>query len=566
LADAIIHKAPDPPSTHNRKVSPGLESIIIKALDKDPDHRYQSAREMRVDLERLSTPVFGTVPVRRRSSAVRWLAAAACVVGVTAILIALNVGGMWDRFVGKPVPSIESIAVLPLENLSGDPEQEYFADGMTEALITELSKIGTLKVISRTSAMLYKDSEKPLPEIAEELNVEAVVEGSVFRTGDRVRVTAQLVHAATDKYLWAENYDRDLRDILALYSEVARGIAAEVQVKLTAQEERIFARVRSVDPEAHEAYLWGNYFFNRASDEAWRRAIDYYEQAIEKDPRYAPAYSSLALTLALLPYYPRISAPSPPEKFYPRAREAAQAAIELDDTLATAHIALGLTGLAYEWQWMAAEREFQRAIELEPGSAEAHIWYGLYLVFMGRGEGGIAKGRRAVEVDPLSLPANTWMGAILYMARRYEEAIKQLKKVLDMEPNFEQAHNWLYLTYVEQERYQDALAVLPKWRDLADHSRPINHSPRYARLNALWGKREEALSILSSPEWSNWPPWTRAVVYGALGEKDEAFRLLDQAHDERSPFLAGAKVDPRLDPLRDDPRFQDLLRRMNFPE
>jgi TolB-like protein/Tfp pilus assembly protein PilF len=477
-------------------------------------------------------------------------------------LFLLNVGGLRDLLVGEPDPRIDSIAVLPLDNLSGDPEQDYFADGMTDALITELSKIGTLKVISRTSAMLYKDSEQPLPEIAAELNVEAVVEGSVFRTGDRVRVTAQLIHAATDQNLWADNYDRDLRDILALYSEVARAIASEIKVKLTAQEESLLARAGPVDLEALEAYLRGNHFANRRTLEGWRRGIDYYEQAIEKDPQYAPAYAALAHTLATLPMYSNV----PSEEFFPRARDAAQTAIELDDTLATAHIALARAEYRYYWDWEVAEREIQRAIELDPGSAEAHMWFGHYLVWMGQSEEGVAAGRHALELDPLSLPTNMDLGWMLYNARRFDEAIEHLSQVLDLEPNTFEPHLCLFFTYAKKEQYEHAFASLQNVHDLQGLAEPITHHPFYAYLHALWGKREEALRPLSAPGWAEIGSWSRAVAHGALGDKDEAFRLLEEDYEQRGRMLVLSRIDPKLDPLRDDPRFQDFLRRMNFPE
>jgi TolB-like protein/Flp pilus assembly protein TadD len=564
LTAAIVQKPPEPPRSHNREVSPGLESIILKALDKDPDHRYQSAREMRVDLERLSVPVSGVVPKRKPVRAARWLRTGAGVVAVLAILLALNVGGLRDALVEEPGPGIDSIAVLPLDNLSGDPEQEYFADGMTEELIAELAKIGALRVISRQSVMQFKGTDQPLPKIAQTLNVDAVVEGSVRRSGNRVRITTQLVQASPEQHLWAESYERDMQDILALQSEVAQAIAREIRITVTPEEEIRMASARPVDPEAHLVYLRGNYFNNRYDVGDWLRAIDFYEQAIRKDPLYAPPYAELAYRLADLPLWGGGTA----EELHPRAREAAQTAVELDDTLAMAHIALGYVAISCNWDWALAEREYQRAIELEPGSWKAHLRYGSYLVWMGRSEEGIAEGIHAVELDPLSLFANTQMGSIFFFARRYDEAIEQLTNVLDMDPNYWGAHFWLASTYMGRERYEDALATCQRMGDLAGPT-PINELS-YAYLYALLGKREEALRIIRAPEWTEMlaseTAYARAGIYGALGETDEAFRLLDQAYEVRSPMLATAKVDPRLDFLRDDPRFQDLLRRMNFPE
>jgi serine/threonine-protein kinase len=537
LTMAIVQKLPEPPRKHNRKVSPGLESIILKALDKDPNHRYQSAREM-------------------------WLWAAVCVFAVIAAAILLNVGGLRDALVGESGPRIDSIAVLPLENLSGDPEQEYFADGMTDALIADLAKIGALRVISRQSVMQFKGSAAPLSEIASRLDVDAVVEGSVLHSGNRVRITTQLVQVSPERHLWADSYEKDLRDILTLQSEVARQITREIEATVTPEEGQRLASTRPVDPEAHEAYLRGKYSFDRGPVDGWHRAIGYYEQAIEKDPQYAPPYASLAHTLALLSFW----AGATSDEIYPRAKDAAQRAIELDDTLAEAHRALGRIALFYDWDWAAAEREYQRAIELEPGSADAHLSYGHYLVWMGRSEDGIAEGRYAVELDPLTLMTNTLIGTNLYLARRYDEAIEQSEKVLDMDPNFGDAYHWLFNSYAKKEQYEDAFAACQKMNELTGPT--VASLWCYPYVYALWGKREEAMRALSAPGWKEVPApeWLRATVYGALGENDEAFRLLDQAYEERSPYMAVAKVDPRLDPLRDDPRFQDFLRRMNFPE
>jgi TolB-like protein len=472
----------------------------------------------------------------------------------------LNVGGLRDALIGESGPRIDSIAVLPLENLSGDPEQEYFADGMTDALIANLAKIGALRVISRQSVMQFKGSAAPLSEIASRLDVDAVVEGSVLHSGNRVRVTAQLVRVSPERNLWAESYEEDLRDVLTLQSEVARQIAQEIEATVTPEEGRLLASTRPVDPEAHDAYLRGKYFGSRYSMEGWLRAIDYYEQAIEKDPQYAPPYAALAVRMTSLVIYGGGTA----EELCPRARDAAQTAVDLDDTLAMAHTALGWVAGSCDWDWGVAETEFQRAIGLEPGYAMAHWYYGHYLVCIGRSEDGIAEGRHAVELDPLSLQMNTNLGAMYYYARRYDEAIEQLTNVLDMEPNFWGAHSWLFVVYAKKARYDDAFAACQKMNDIAGPD-PLNQFC-YPYVYALWGKRNEAMRTISTPEWSLLPPWFRAVVYGALGEKDEAFRLLDQAYEEREPKLGVAKVDPVLDPLRDDPRFQDLLRRLNFPE
>ena len=409
LADAIIHKPPEPPSTHNQKVSPGLESIITKALDKEPDRRYQSAREMRVDLERLNASVSGVVPKQKPFRAVRWLWAAACVVAVATGVLLLDVGGLRDRLVGESAPRIDSIAVLPLENLSGDPEQEYFADGMTDALIADLAKIGALKVISRTSVMQYKGARKPLPEIAHELSVDGVVEGSVLREGDRVRITVQLIEAATDQHLWTERYERELTSILALQGEVARAIASKIEVTVSPEEEVRLASARPVAPEVHEAYLKGRYYWNKRTEDGMKRGLEYFQQAINDDPEYAPPYVGLADSFNMIAFYSN----APPMEVYPKAKAAALKALEIDDTIAEAHASLA-AAQAGEWDWLAAEREFQRAIELNPSYALGHQWYaGLYLNAVGRLDEATAEFKRA-QLDPLSLIIGAAGGFLFY--------------------------------------------------------------------------------------------------------------------------------------------------------
>ena len=499
-------------------------------------------------------------PVERRSvGAARWLWAAMGVVAIAAAAFLLNVGGLKDRLAGESVPPTESLAVLPLENLSGDPDQEYFAEGMTDELILELAKIGALDVTSRRSVMQFKDTDIPIPDIAEALDVDAVVEGSIRRSGDRVRIIIQLIQPHPERHLWTDSFERESRDILALQAEVARAIAAEIKITLTAREESLFAGRGAVDPKAHDAYLRGNIAFSRALAEGWNLAIHYYEQAIETDPGYAQAHAALGHTLAILPVF----GGGAPHEIYPRARNEAQAAIEMDDTIPRAHIALGLVELWYDWDWEVAEREFQRAIELEPGSAETRYSNGNYLVWMGRIEEGVTEGRHALELDPLSPMTISMLGMMLYFARRYDEAIETLRSALEKEPAYGQAYLWLTYIYVKREQYEEALEALQKIRELEGPTDAYGFYHSY--VHASMGNRDEAMRTLGSAEPPR-DPWSRAVVLAALGDSEEAIQLLEKAYDARSPILAAAKVDPRLDPVRDDPRFQDLLRRMRFPE
>jgi serine/threonine-protein kinase len=563
LADAIIHRLPEAPSTHNRKVSPGLESIIFKALDKDPEHRYQSAREMRVDLERLSASTSVVVPKRKPIRAGRLLWVAACAVAVIAVLFALNVGGLRDRLARSPgAARIESIAVLPLENLSGDPEQEYFADGMTEALIADLAKIEALKVISRTSAMHYKGTDKPLPEIARELNVDGIVEGSVLRAEGRVRITAQLIEAATDHNIWVETYERDLRDVLSLQSEVARSIAQEIRVTLTPQEDALLARDRPVDPEAYEAYLKGRYYFEKGPP-SFQRAADYYHRALEKDPEHALAHAGLAQIDVWSGFWGLV----PPREAMPRAKAAALKAIELDETLADAHHALGSIRYVYDWEWSTAETEIKRAIELDPNNAIAREQYAYFLSIAGRKDEAIVEAKQAVELDPLSARMNDCLALQFLLSHRYDESIRQCQKIRDLDPNDFWTRGPLARAFQAKGMWAEAWAeqrsqfLLFGWSEVAEAGdRGFAESGyRGAMRTAGW-----KLVELSNQRYI--APANIAYVFSVSGELDEAIYWLERAFDERAPVLSFLRVMHAWDPLRADPRFQDLVRRMNFPE
>lgn len=569
LTDAILHQAPQPPRALNQRISAALESIISKCLDKDPENRYQSAKEVGVDLRRLgmAASVAMAQPARPVRTGPRTVAAAVLAgVVLLGLLVGLNVGGLRKRLLGSgAAPRIESLAVLPLANLSGDPGQEYFADGMTEALITDLAKIRALKVISRTSVMRYKEVKKPLREIARELNVDAVVEGSVLRVGDRVRITAQLISAVTDEHLWAENYERDLRDVLALQSEVARAIAAEIRVKLTSQEQARFAATRPVDPEAYEAFLKGRYHWYRRSPDALKKALEYLERAIAKDPTYALAHAGLADAYNSLGW--DLFAVLPPAEAYPKAKEAAKRALELDPNCAEAHAALGWAAAAYDWDWATAEGEFRRAIELKPQYGPVHIWYSHFLEAMGRTEESFEESKRAIESDPLGLILNLHMGWYYLFARQNDRAIEQLRKTLDLDPGFILARMLLGEAYEQTGMFEHAIAEFEKAVNLSER-----HPIYLAGLGhgyAVSGRRDDAqktikeLQQLSSQRYV--PARGIAEIYIGLGDKDQAFAWLDKALKQRNGWLFHIKGNPRYDSLRSDPRFRALLKRLNLP-
>ncbi|HZP02756.1 MAG TPA: winged helix-turn-helix domain-containing protein [Terriglobia bacterium] len=420
------------------------------------------------------------------------LATGADVLLVLAALFTLNVAGVRDRLLRRPMlpPKIESIAVLPLENLSGDPEQEYFADGMTDALITNLGQIKALRVISRTTAMHFKDAKKTLPEIARELNVDGIIEGTVLRSGERVRIAAQLLDARKDRHLWAETYERDLQEVLALQGEVARDVAQHVQAKLTPQEQIRFAsgQSRSVNPEAYELCLKGRYQWNKRTREGLMKALEYFQRAIRVDPSCALAYSGLADTYGVLGNNGFL----PTNEVFPKAKAAALKAVELDGDLAEAHASLAVELAPSDWQ--GHEKEFLRAIELNPSYANAHHWYALGLVAMGRSDEAIREIEQARRLDPLSARINTNVGLVLYGARQYDRAIAELLKAQELEPSDVSAHLVLGWTYLAKGMTREALGEIQTAVRLSGDEPTV--SAELARAYALSGNRKEALKIL----------------------------------------------------------------------
>jgi len=481
-----------------------------------------------------------------------------------ALLLSLSILGIWlFRSPGHPPASIRSLAVLPLENLSGDASEDYFADGMTDELITDLAQISALRVISRTSVMVYKGARKPLPEIARALNVDAVVEGTVLRSGERVRITAQLIQASTDKHLWADTYEGNVRDTLVLQKKVAQAIAERIRIELTPEEQAGLRRLKVVDPEAYEAYLKGRYFWNKRTGDGLRRAIDYFEQAIAKDPTYAPAYSGLADSYALAGDW-QFGVMTAKEAM-PRAKAAAMKALDLDNSLGEAHTSLAFCLEGFDWDWEAADREFRRAIELNPGYATAHHWYAWHLSLLGRNTEALAEMRKAENLDPLSLIINSDLAELLLIAHSPDESIEQSRKTIDMDPSFAFAHNQLGQAYLEKHMFGEAIAELQKAIQLSGDSPTC--VANLARAYAVAGRKAEAAELLDDlkKRSSHGYPYTSelAVIYTALGDKDQAMAWLEKGYEER--FNPGVLLRPGFDPLRSDARFQNLVRRIGLP-
>ncbi len=470
------------------------------------------------------------------------------------------------RFIGTIDASprrIEALAVLPLENLSRDPDQEFFAEGLTEALITTLAKIGGLRVVSRTTAMQYKGVPKSLGQIAGELEVDAIVEGTVLRSGRRVRITAQLIDALKETVLWAESYEQDLRDVLALQAEVAQAIAREIRVKLTAIDQARFAEVYPVEPDAYEAYLRGRYHWNRRNAEGLGKAIQYFQQAIAEDGTYAAAHSGLADCLSNLSWLCFVS----PENGCGKAKELALRALEMNPSLAETHASLAWATLLYDHDFRAAEGEFERSVELNPRYAHAHHWFGFYLGLTGRYEEGYTELKRAIRLDPHFSNMHFGLGFVSLYARRYDHAIEEFEKTLELDPNSAQAHWGLGSAYLCKSLHERAIAAHRKAVELSRDA-PIA-VVSLGEAYAAAGQSDEAYKILEQlKELSKQRyvmPYFVGRIYAALGKKDEALHWLETAYQERDVWMVFLKTDPRLDDLRSDPRFQDLLRRMNFP-
>ena len=482
------------------------------------------------------------------------------VLAAVAILAILSVWFFRSR---AHAPAIRSLAVLPLENLSGDASQNYFSDGMTDELITNLAQISALRVISRTSVMVYKGARKPLPQIARELHVDAVVEGTVLRAGDRVRITAQLIDAATDKHLWSQSYEGELRDTLALQDRVARAIAEQIQINLTPREQAALKNVRVVNPDAYESYLKGRFFWNKRTAEGLRVAVAYFNQAIEEDPNYAQAYSGLADTYALLGDWQY--AVMTPTQAYPKAKAAALKAVELDSALGEAHNSLAFVLDGFDWDMDAGGKEFRRAIELSPGYATAHHWYAWHLALLGRYDEAIVEMKKAESLDPLSLIINADLAELLVIAHSYDESVEQSRKTIEMDPNFAMAHNQLGQAYLQQHMYEQAVLELQKAVQLS--SRSPTCIANLARAYALSGKRDAAVELLDDLKTSAIPGYSHASeiasIYVSLGDTNEAMNWLEKGYAER--FNPGVLIRPGFDPLRADPRFRNLVHRVGLP-
>jgi serine/threonine-protein kinase len=547
LADAVLNRKPDAPRAVTPTLSSHLEGVILKALEKDPSRRYQTARRLR---DELIAPA-SSHRIRR------WPIA----IAAAGIALASVLSGLWKR--ADEGTSISSVAVLPLQNLSGDPAEEYFVDGMTDELIAQLAQVRALKVISRTSVMPYKNQPKPLRDIARELGVDAIVEGTVRRSGDRVRITAQLIAAPTDHHLWAQSFDRELRDVLTLQSEVARAIVREIRVNLTPNEESRLARTRIIDPEAYRLYLQGNFLMLQFGPENLGRARDAYQRAVELDRGFAPAYAGSAMAYLEIGGW---RGSLPPRAVRAEAKGAIDRALSIDPGLADGYLALGMLEY-YGWNWPAAEEAFRRGLELNPSSSFGRLSFANFLTSMGRFDESVALGRETLRLDPLSPAVYNELVWPLRLAGHEDEAFETVQKGMELVPESSQSH-W-FVSEFQLSKGNEAEAILA----METAARLFPHRTSRAglgRIYALTGREKEAREILDSLEneagTDYHSPVDSAWVAIGLGENQKGIELLNDAFEKQDLRLVHLKVHQFYDPLRGDPRFQDLLRRMNFPE
>jgi serine/threonine-protein kinase len=562
LIESILHQAPQHPAQANPQVSPGLAAIIQKCLDREPENRYQSAKEVAVDLRRLASPTttmtFVPAPPQLRLRPRAWWLAAAAVL-LFAMVAAL--GPRWRDYLpgqGRVAPQVRSIAVLPFENLSGNPEHEYLADGVTDALISELARLRGLDVISRRSSMQYKNSTKPTSQIAQELKVEAVLEGSLLREGDRVSITARLVEASSDHSLWTGTYERDLRDVLSLRTEFARAVAREVRLSVSADEQARLQRASPSDPEANDLYFRGRYQLSLYTLDGYKQALSLFQQAVAKDPTHALAYAGIADCYSLLG-----DQTLPGAEAATLAKAAARKALQLEDTLPEAHVALAYAQFLYDWDWEAAEKRFARALELAPGSAAAHERFAWYLIARGRLEEAQQRMQQARRLDPLNPATVLGLSAVFYYRGEPDLSLAELRKAAAGDTGFIAPPYALALNYTQQGDHEKALAELQNGDNERQNS-PARAQAAY--IHALAGRKPEAKRILEQlvREGKKADSYHIAFVHAALGERDAAFRWLEKALTERHGALVWVKVDPRFQSIRGDARWAGLLERIGL--
>jgi serine/threonine-protein kinase len=560
----IVNLEPEPVTKRRSEVPVALEQIVKKTLAKKLDERYQQMDELLTDLRALKSGTVERRPSRitspRRMSAYVYR-------GLAALVVLLGVIGIYFWKTTEVEAKQVAIAVLPLKSIAEVPDQDWFTEGMTDALITDLAKIGGMRVISRSSSMQYKGTNKPIPEIARALHVDYVIDGSVLKVGNQIRISAQLINAPKDEHLWADSYEREISNILALQGEIAQVIANQVRVKLTPQEQKRLSSSHPVNPDAQEAYLKGLFYLHQLTQEGVKKSLEYFQQAISKDPNYALPYAGLseAYSLSGIGFRNETS----PDAVLSQAREAAFKALRIDSTLSDVHTALGEISLFFDHNWREAEERLQKAIQLNPSNAAAHRWYALYLSAMARHEEAIAASKRAYQLDPLSPLTGEFVGLTYYFARLYDQAIKEYQNLLELHPNFGHGHYLLGFAYKEKKMDKEAIDALNK--SIALNNKNDHNLAGLGNALAVSGHRSEAMKILEELLTQAKQRYVQSqeisLVYMGLGDKDKAFEFLEKAYQEKTAgSILLLKVAPWLDPLRSDPRFTALMKNVGLEQ
>ncbi len=536
---AILHESPISTLRLNPELPADLERIVNKALEKDRRLRYQTASDLRADLQRLKRDTDSGRAVAVCGAAVR------------------------PRRSGKV---FDSLAVLPFANASGDPDTEYLSDGITESIINALSQLPKLRVMAASTVFRYQGREVDPQAVGRDLNVGAVLTGKVIQRGESLIIRTELVDVRDGWQLWGEQYNRQLGSILAVQEGIANEISEKLRLRLTREEKKRLTKQFTGNTSAYQLYLKGRYYWNKRTEEGLKRSIDYFHEAVALDPNYALAYAGLADSYTLSAAYGK----TPQQEAMAKARTAAVKALEIDDTLADAHASLAFVKFRFDWDWLVAEREFKRALELNPGHASARHWYALYLATMGRFDEAVGEGKRAQELDPLSLIINTGLGRLFHFARQYDQAIKQLQKTLELDPNFAQAHFDLAMAYAQKGIYEESIAEFQRALTLSGGRTAIAAVLGYTyAASGKTGKAQKVLDKLKEQlkreDFSSCDIAVEiALVNVGLGEKDQAMEWLNKAYEERSGLLVYLKAESMFDSLRADPRFQDLVRRVGL--
>jgi serine/threonine-protein kinase len=568
--EAILNRAPTPPVRLNPAIPPQLEMIIAKALEKDRRLRYQTASDMRADLQRLKrdTDSSRILPVSSAHSArqailPKWFHFAwAGALALLLLLLALNVGDLRDRLLGRAGSSrIDSIAVLPFENATRDSKTEYLSDGLTESLINSLSQLPNLAVMSRNTVFRYKDKSMDPEKVGHDLGVRAILTGRLVQSGDDLLISVNLEDIGDKRQIWGAQYNRKLSNLVTVQEEIAGDIYARLRPRLSGEETRLRSKRPTEDAEAYQLYLQGLFYWNKWTEADFKKAADYFSQAVQRDPRYALSYAGLADTYSLLGGSGYLA----PSEAWPKAKQAAMQALTIDDTLPEAHTSLGLVKEHYDWDWEGAEREFKRAIELNPSSATAHLWYGDFLANTGHLEEGMRETKRAQELDPMSLIINTMLGWQYYLARQNDQAVDQLRKVLDIDQKFAPARRILEGVYFQMGNEREAVADREKIislsgsPELAASIEDVFIKSGYKGVLRSW---LDGMMVISKYGYVS--SYDISQIHARLGEKEETLSWLEKAYTEHDSGLVSLAVDPLFDSVRSDPRFRDLLNRLKI--